>query len=107
MPVDLPQAQKWVDYLNNLLQHDRAAVTRLFDFRTPCNRFLAEHPTVQTQRVGGAGDRVGFVGVLNGLVGVYDDGPMRGYGAVGYSYGAGTGDIVQFVLVDSKDNPPA
>ncbi len=56
-----------VDYLNDALLADHHALAALMQHRVPCNESLAKHPTIQ---VGDDGDgyRVGFIGLLNGLV---------------------------------------
>lgn len=61
-----------VAYLNELIELDRPAMAALIANRVPCNRALANHPTVQVgQRHGGFS--VGMLGVLNGLFGVDED----------------------------------
>lgn len=64
--------------LNELALLDNAAVTELIQHRVPCNRHLADHPTVQV-----GGDeviaKVGVLGIINGLFGVNAD----GWGAIG------------------------
>lgn len=80
MPVR-PEADDVVEFLNELLALDPVFVTQLVGFRTPCNEAIANHPSVQ---VGGAnGDfRAGLLGVVNGFLGVIDDGPKAGWGPI-------------------------
>ncbi len=67
--IDFELAQKIVDYLNDLLDHDRPAIAALVVNRVPCNEELADHPTCQAGQQHG-GYYFGFLGVLNGLCGV-------------------------------------
>lgn len=60
------------DYLNELLEADSPAVRSLFDTHVPCNCALEMHPTAQV-----GPDGVGFLGVINGLIGV--DSSQWGY----------------------------
>lgn len=52
-----------LEILNQALELDRAAVSALMFNRTPCNRALTDHPTIQT----GEKD-VGPMGLINGFV---------------------------------------
>lgn len=81
MSVNLEIAQSIVDRLNSALELDRNAIACLIANRVPCNQALAEHPTVQVGAQHG-GFNVGMLGILNGLCGVYDDGPKKGWGAI-------------------------
>lgn len=72
-----------IHLLNNLIALDPIAVKNLVENRVVCNESLCEHETVQTmfdpeRKV----CLVGVLGVINGLFGVYDDGPKKGYGAI-------------------------
>lgn len=56
-------------------------VSRLIEQRVPCSQKTAEHPTIQVNS--GARNRtVGFLGLLNGIVGVLPDGPHQGWGFI-------------------------
>ena len=67
-----------VEFLNNLLKIDPVSIGNIFGFRVPCNKDLADHPTVQ---VGCEKDfcQVGIVGILNGLFGVHE---KSGWGCI-------------------------
>lgn len=89
-----------IEFLNKLLEMDKAAVTALINQRVPCNQALAEHPTVQVTPVAAAGAtageapiptmQVGLLGILNGLVlNGKDDRPIRAV----YSRDDATGDL--------------
>ena len=71
-------AQKWVNFLNELLQYDKDAVSALVNNRVTCDVALANHPTVQVRDQNGI-YLVGLLGILNGFMGVNDmgDGPIR------------------------------
>ena len=54
-----------VDVLNEILQLDPTAISELGRLSVPCNRKLAEHPTVQVRATAGKHDyRVGILGIL-------------------------------------------
>jgi hypothetical protein len=63
-------------YFNQLLKVDKPAVAAMFANRVPCNKAMADHPTVQVTAQHG-GYHVGLIGILNGLCGVRDDGMGR------------------------------
>ena len=62
-----------VAFLNELLERDRPAIAALIANRVPCNKRLAEHPSVQVGAQHG-GYNVGLLGLLNGLCGVRENG---------------------------------
>lgn len=64
-------------FLDSLARIDSVAMGKLIAARVPCNRELAEHPTVQT-----GSSEVGILGVLNGFAGTFDDGPKKGWGPI-------------------------
>jgi len=59
----------FVDYLNDLMGVDAAAIEQLVECRAPCNAELAAHCTVQVRDLGDGQWRVGLLGILNGFVG--------------------------------------
>jgi hypothetical protein len=85
-----PTANQLIDFLNELIAIDPDAVNALINARVPCNETMAHHPTVQV----GLGENfdsphkylVGFLGVLNGFAGAYDDGPRAGCGFIAAIY---------------------
>jgi len=78
-PLDVKTAIKIVDFLNNLLEYDRAAVEALINTRVDCSDEMANHPTVQVRSHGdGNQHRVGLLGILNGLCGI----KKNGYGLI-------------------------
>ncbi|MCB9135143.1 MAG: hypothetical protein H6636_06940 [Anaerolineales bacterium] len=59
--------------MNILAEIDAPAIMNLIERRVKCNERLAEHPTVQVEAKDGE-YFVGFLGVLNGMFGVTEDG---------------------------------
>lgn len=85
--VNRQMAERCVELLNEMIESDPEAVSGLCSARIPCNEALADHPTVQVGPCPSCSDdpqvdRVGLLGVLNGICGAYDDGPRKGWGAV-------------------------
>lgn len=71
------QIETVLQVLNEALTADRGAITNLMAHRTPCNKALTDHPTIQTTWAD-----VGPLGLINGIVeaitgrrimAVYDD----------------------------------
>jgi hypothetical protein len=62
-------AESVIVYMNEIMDKDRKAVHTLVELRVPCNDALADHPTVQV-----TGNVVGLLGILNGLIGIKEDG---------------------------------
>lgn len=79
--VDLQVAQKIVDLLNEAVKLDKPAIAALIGFRVPCNDALAEHPTIQVGAQHG-GMMVGWLGILNGIAGFWEDGDKKDWGAI-------------------------
>lgn len=72
MTKDTVSIGEVIGILNGMLDLDPEATTALISHRVPCNEKMSEHPTIQVLRVN-MGCRVGVLGLLNGLFGVYDD----------------------------------
>lgn len=71
-----------IEFLNELVEIDKDCIENLIKNRVLCNNKMRDHDTVQ---VGCFPDlSVGFLGVLNGLFGVFDDGPKEYWGAICY-----------------------
>jgi len=71
-----------IDRLNEIAEHDPIALGKLIEARVACNNDLADHPAVQVQIREAGPAQVGVLGLLNGLVGVVDDGPRKGWGLI-------------------------
>ena len=68
-----------VNLLNDVLERDPKAITKLINMRINCNEQLANHPTVQVHKFGDI-YRIGALGLLNGVLG---GGPSGDIGAKG------------------------
>ena len=71
--------QDVVNLLNEALELDPLAVTRLVNSRVPCNDKLANHPTIQVV-MDNKTALVGLMGIINGIFGL----DAKGYGRVGF-----------------------
>lgn len=72
--VDLELAEKFMRFLNDLLDRDPQAVEALMSVRVCCNPCTVEHPTVQVMPLGESNyGVVGLLGLLNGLCGCWTD----------------------------------
>lgn len=74
-----------IQRLNEIARVDPDAMAALIKTRVPCNDAMLRHPTVQVARQVGASDdafEVGFLGMLNGIIGVIEDGPRKGWGHI-------------------------
>jgi len=79
-----------VAFLNELLEYDSYVISALFSTRIICNKYLADHKTVQVRQLGKDVFQVGIIGILNGLFGIdeygwghivadYDNGKITGF----------------------------
>lgn len=90
-------ADRTVEFLNELVAIDRTAMAALVETRVPCNPELADHPHVQVRARDGKGDGVpdsyvvGLMGVLNGLLRAEED----GFGRICAVYGD-AGELERF-----------
>lgn len=74
MSTDL-QIEEALEVLNRIHAADPSVMPALIDHRVPCNRALADDPTVQVGRYGPPQSdmwEVGLLGVVNGLFGTDD-----------------------------------
>lgn len=72
-----------IKFLNELAEADPALMHKLVETRVPCNEVIAEHPTVQVQKVEDGEYVVGLLGILNGIVGAR---PEDGYGYIAANF---------------------
>lgn len=92
-----PDTDDLIAFLNSLTAIDPVAMGELMAARVPCNEAMANHPTVQVVAGGADGNvgkhagesavpagefRVGFLGILNGYAGAFDEGPRKGWGPI-------------------------
>lgn len=97
-----PDVHEMIDFLNSLVKIDQAAISNLFFSRVPCNKALADHPTVQ---VGNTPDQatdfdLGPLGLINGFYGVYAKGERADWGAIAMD--VDDGKIVKFCVTPNK-----
>jgi hypothetical protein len=85
--------------LNRALVEDRAAISQMFTTYTQCNPTLVNDPTIQCSMLEQQA-RVRPLGIINGLFGIFDDGPKKGFGAI-YMTVNEDGSIKEFSLVDN------
>jgi len=74
-------ADEIISFLNSLAQIDPIAMGKLVSARVACNATMADHPTVQVSSCQD-GFEIGFLGLINGYAGTYDDGKWKGWGPV-------------------------
>lgn len=90
-PVSLQEA---VDVLNRIHEADPTVLPALIDFRVPCNKAVADDPTVQVEVRRSEGNvqkfQVGFLGMLNGIFGVQ---PENGSGWIAAHYDGDEDDL--------------
>lgn len=94
---------KAIETLNELLKLDPNAVEALFKYRVPCNKDLTNHPTVQVKcydpdKI----DKVGLLGLLNGLFGTFDEGPKKGWGPIAAVLESAEGPVLSFRRTDNS-----
>lgn len=104
MAVDRDLAERIVKLLNELTELDPHAMGRLVETRLECNKDLAHHHTVQVRFQDGS-YKVGLLGILNGLVGVVEEGPKKGWGILYCNLeGLGTGEVKAINFWVGPDN---
>jgi hypothetical protein len=79
--IDFNTASHVVDVLNRIHNEDPTVMPALIQMRVPCNRVLADDPTVQVGVIDG-GFEVGILGIINGIIGIRDN----GWGYIGARY---------------------
>lgn len=90
---DADLADEVITRLNKLIENPevREDIGQLIETRVTCGQATLDHPTIQateldtskhTVRGTPRPGLVGFLGVLNGLVGAMPDGPKKGWGYV-------------------------
>lgn len=98
VPRDKPALVVVCEFLNSLLQVDAQAITDLWKQRVPCNRALANHPTVQVRQVTESDHSVSFLGIVNGL-------SWDSYTAIGAEYDPDLDLITSFTILRTNGNP--
>ena len=88
--TDIELADELVARLNKLIEHPdvRKDIGTLIEARVPCSEATLQHPTIQA---GWAtkedfekqtNPKIGLLGFMNGLVGVFPDGTKKGWGLI-------------------------
>lgn len=92
--VDLELAEALIPRLNSLLTDPRvrADIDRLIETRIPVSTSTADHPSIQV-----TDDKLGFLGLLNGLTGTIPSGPKEGWGYIAAVYSE-AGELTRFEL---------
>jgi len=88
--------QEVCDLLNSLLKTDREFITNIMKTHIPCNKKVAEHPTVQVRGYKDYPDSYtcDILGILNGLFGIQED----GMGAICYLMDDASEKITEFKI---------
>ena len=87
--VDVKQA---IEILNDILATDPKAIADLIETRVDCNEALYNHPTVQCAE----GQKVGMLGIINGIFGVRS----TGGGWIAAHYDDDDGKLTKFVVIE-------
>ena len=86
---------KAVKALNDALERDPVAITKLVNLRVDCNHQIVNHPTIQTSAYHGV-SKVGVLGLVNGIIGNSPSGVIGAEGTIDRDTGQFT-VIRQFV----------
>ena len=90
-------ARKICNFMNELLELDSKAVLDLCNNRVPCNQDVADHGTVQVIVSKTNKYKVGLIGILNGICGIYKD----GWGPICVLYHK-NGSVIRFGLTKEE-----
>lgn len=92
------EAEKVSTFLNKLLESDPEAMKALFSLRVPCNKALADHPTVVVRDEKDGMTSLGVLGLINGLVKLFDPKAV----VAAEMDDDGNGDIYSFSMLNNK-----
>lgn len=87
--------QEVCDLLNEMLKLDYNCTKKLIEYRVPCNKKIADHPTIQVT----ADEKLGIMGIINSLFGIRDDFK----GAICYEFESNR--IIRFILTPEEKTP--
>jgi hypothetical protein len=93
-----------IDRLNALIVDEaiREDVGKLIDTRIAASQATANHPSIQVQDSHTSPvANLGFLGLLNGIVGVVPEGPNKGWGYIGSTFNV-EGKLLRFIRMDTK-----
>lgn len=127
MPLnDAYLASELIERLNTLIVDPeiREDIGRLIESRVVCSQTMMDHESIQVEAIDpvrlktrpGEGSRypterkppagmVGFLGVLNGLVGTIPDGARKGWGFIAAEF-SDDGKLERFLLTDDPKTTP-
>lgn len=82
--TDTELADALIARLNEIIADPevRADVHRLLGARVPCRQPTIDHPSIQAHIVDGEDPTIGFLGLLNGIVGTMPNGKRAGWGYI-------------------------
>lgn len=83
MIEDIDLANEIITRLNELIEDPDVAkdISAIIENRIVVSNATMEHPTIQVQ-----GEKLGFLGLLNGILGTIHTGKYQGYGYITASY---------------------
>jgi hypothetical protein len=79
----------------------RAAVQALCENRVPVTKAVGDHPSLQVSVEDGT-DRLGLLGLLNGITGILPEGPKKGWGHITAIFDDGDGSLLRFELTEDS-----
>jgi len=94
---------EFIKELTAIAEVDPVAMGKLAAHRVPCNKKLADHPSVQVHSDGVNVHLVGMVGIINGIFGMYDDGPKKDWGAVAAVIELEDRSCARFSKIENKE----
>lgn len=91
-------ADTLIQRLNDLCEAPgvRTALKDLIEVRTEVSVEVADHPTLQISSNSDPRCQLGFLGALNGLVGVIPDGPRKDWGYITAVFDDETQELLRF-----------
>jgi hypothetical protein len=88
-----------IESLNKLIEDPevREDVSKLIDLRIPCSMATQESPLIQC-----VNNSVGFLGILNGIVGTIDTGKRAGWGFITAVYDDDGYRLIKFCRTENS-----
>lgn len=94
----MSQADKFVDYLNSILEADPSVVDEIFLNRVPCSEALKDHKSAQVQSFNNGTYSIGALGIINGFLGLESE--TKPYGPIAMAISEDN-EILQFVNIEN------
>ena len=100
--TDAELADVLIERLNSIISDPkvREDIGRLIEERILVGEMTAAHPSVQIQQNAAGDDVLGFLGLLNGVVGTISDGKRKGWGFVAAVFDS-SGRLRRFCRTDA------